>query len=482
MAGNGQEALQRLHLLGRSSPLASRRRRLLQEAVGDLAGGAAADGGDAGDRQQVLHERLGAVVVGALQRRQHAGLGERRQAAAVDQLLQRLPARDAAPHAAGANIPAGPSAPMTPSNTRGVADPDLQRPGAGRLAPPPARGPRISASAASMSRRPKLSSPVCMSSPSRRRGRGTPGRDSSSASRAAPRLGRDASGRREWCSPAAGTAPRPRGRRSGTAGRGCPRPTCRGTARSVAGSTARRAQSRRPRKAQRALAGGAARLAPGAGIGALGVPMFAPLSNKMGLPAANFAPRVNAAQRRVRLHTAMLARLWRGRVRASAGGWLESDPCFPGAGVPLAGVVGVARAAEDTPREALDSVKTTLAEIDDELKLDNSRDGELAQLRARARAAGRPVADGDRRTLAAAGGLAQAPDGTQARRSPDAPAQQPTPPPRNSRPSRPSSTSSTPTCAPPAPRCCRSTITSPGSAPSGARSSPSRLSRAPPAC
>ena len=43
----------------------------------------------------------------------------------------------------------------------------------------------------------------------------------------------------------------------------------------------------------------------------------------------------------------------------------------------------LARAAEDSPRETLDSVKTTLADIDDELKLDTLSDGELSALRAR---------------------------------------------------------------------------------------------------
>ena len=44
---------------------------------------------------------------------------------------------------------------------------------------------------------------------------------------------------------------------------------------------------------------------------------------------------------------------------------------------------GAVRGAEDTPRETLDSVKSTLAEIEDELKLENLSDGQLAQLRAR---------------------------------------------------------------------------------------------------
>ncbi len=45
---------------------------------------------------------------------------------------------------------------------------------------------------------------------------------------------------------------------------------------------------------------------------------------------------------------------------------------------------GFAHAAEDSARDTLDSVKSALSEIDDELKLDNLSDGQLAQLRVRA--------------------------------------------------------------------------------------------------
>ncbi len=45
---------------------------------------------------------------------------------------------------------------------------------------------------------------------------------------------------------------------------------------------------------------------------------------------------------------------------------------------------GPAHAAEDGARDTLDSVKSLLSEIDDELKLDNLSDGQLAQLRIRA--------------------------------------------------------------------------------------------------
>ena len=61
----------------------------------------------------------------------------------------------------------------------------------------------------------------------------------------------------------------------------------------------------------------------------------------------------------------------------------ETDPNLAGAGVLCLALSGVVRAAEDTPREALDSVKSALSEIDDELKLENLSDGQLAQLRAR---------------------------------------------------------------------------------------------------
>ena len=76
IAGNRQECVEHRPLL-RLDRRPRPQRRLFQKAVGDFAGAAPADRVDAGDREQVLDQRLGAGVIGALQRRQHAGLGER---------------------------------------------------------------------------------------------------------------------------------------------------------------------------------------------------------------------------------------------------------------------------------------------------------------------------------------------------------------------------------------------------------------------
>ena len=59
----------------RASPAAARsgaERRLFEEAIGDLADRAAADRGDAGDRQQIGDQRMRRLRVGAGERRQHA--------------------------------------------------------------------------------------------------------------------------------------------------------------------------------------------------------------------------------------------------------------------------------------------------------------------------------------------------------------------------------------------------------------------------
>ena len=77
-AGDGEEA--RDHRAGALvEPGAGGERRLLEEAVGDLAGRAAADRADAGDRQQILDDAMRRVVVGAVERGEEArmrrGLG-----------------------------------------------------------------------------------------------------------------------------------------------------------------------------------------------------------------------------------------------------------------------------------------------------------------------------------------------------------------------------------------------------------------------
>ena len=76
VARNRQESFQHFPLV-RVDRLARPQRGLLEEPVGDFARAASTGGVDAGNRQQILDERLGAGVVGALHRRQHARLGQR---------------------------------------------------------------------------------------------------------------------------------------------------------------------------------------------------------------------------------------------------------------------------------------------------------------------------------------------------------------------------------------------------------------------
>ena len=99
IAGDGEEAPEHGLLFGADIGLRARR-GLFEEAVGDFAGAAPADRGDAGDGEQVLDQRLGAGVVGALERGQHARLASAPRRIAVHDRLQRAPAREAAPHPA----------------------------------------------------------------------------------------------------------------------------------------------------------------------------------------------------------------------------------------------------------------------------------------------------------------------------------------------------------------------------------------------
>ena len=98
IAGDAQERLERRPLL-----LFDRRPRpqagLFEKAVGNLAWRAPADRLDPGDREQVLDQRLRAGVIGALQRRQHARLGERALARAAENGLEAQSAGDAAAQA-----------------------------------------------------------------------------------------------------------------------------------------------------------------------------------------------------------------------------------------------------------------------------------------------------------------------------------------------------------------------------------------------
>ena len=244
IAGNREEGFEHRALL-RFDRLARPQRRLLEEAVGDLAGAAPADRIDAGDRQQILDQRLGAGVVGAFQRRQHARLGERALARADRRWPQgRARARRRGADA-GARRPAARANASTPSN----------RPASPSRA---ASGPPPAAAAASMREREDfrvgglgvlaaeaLEPGLRASRRPGRPARGKPGRDRNIPRSRRPCPRRDRRGRRGSYIPASGKAPRPRRRRSGTGGRGFPRPTCRERSPPDGGSAARCARSRR---------------------------------------------------------------------------------------------------------------------------------------------------------------------------------------------------------------------------------------------
>ncbi|MGY3652683.1 hypothetical protein ACVWW2_007974 [Bradyrhizobium sp. LM4.3] len=70
IAGDSEESFE--HGDGLARQRAALQRRLLQEAVGDLGRGAAADIGGAGDRHQIGDEGQRGLAVGAGQRGQHA--------------------------------------------------------------------------------------------------------------------------------------------------------------------------------------------------------------------------------------------------------------------------------------------------------------------------------------------------------------------------------------------------------------------------
>ena len=105
----------------------------------------------------------------------------------------------------------------------------------------------------------------------------------------------------------------------------------------------------------------------------------------------------------------MASRGARDPVRAHFEGGLRAIRVFLWLGLMWLALAPFARAAEDTPRETLDAVKTTLADIDDELKLDTLSDGELAALRARTEPLGGELQTVIARPFAAARSLAQAP-------------------------------------------------------------------------
>ena len=164
IAGNRQETSSTARFSASIGGRPRAQRRLVEETVGDFAGAAPADRVDAGDGEQILDQRLGAGVIGALQRRQHAGLGERALAGRL-KMASRLRPR-ATPRRSRRRQTSGMFERIRARRRTG-----RRRRAAPRARPRPPRPPasiasaKISASAASASRRPKLSSPVCVCSP-----------------------------------------------------------------------------------------------------------------------------------------------------------------------------------------------------------------------------------------------------------------------------------------------------------------------------
>ena len=161
--------------------------------------------------------------------------------------------RDAAPAAVGARPPADASAASTPSNRPASPSRAASRP------PPAARGLHRQREDFRVGRLDVLAAEAfeagldAFAALGRRPGRGRPGRDRNIPRPRRPLARPDRRGRRGSCIRAGGKAPRPRRRRSGTAGRESPRRTCRERSTPAGGSAARCAGSR-PRGNARAPA------------------------------------------------------------------------------------------------------------------------------------------------------------------------------------------------------------------------------------
>ena len=99
VAADGEIALHRVPRLG-GHARAALQRRLLEEAIGDLARRAAADGGDAGDGEQVLDEGARALLVDALERGEDAGMVDAAIARRIEDAGEPLALGEAADDAA----------------------------------------------------------------------------------------------------------------------------------------------------------------------------------------------------------------------------------------------------------------------------------------------------------------------------------------------------------------------------------------------
>ena len=161
-----EEALdQRARLLRQRGVRAER--GLLEEAIGDLADRAAADGGDAGDRQQIGDERVRGLRVGAGERGQHALVfGARRAGLEREQIEIALEPSGAAEILDEPALPGRSEIEIVDQRREqpDVAHPDVGR-GRRRIAAAASRpSESISASAAAVSVRPNDSTPACRNS------------------------------------------------------------------------------------------------------------------------------------------------------------------------------------------------------------------------------------------------------------------------------------------------------------------------------
>ena len=167
IAGDPQEALDQQRHFMRQRRLRAER-GLFEEAVGDLADRAAADGVDAGDRQEVGDQRVRRLGIGARQRREHAlvfraragGLDREHVEVALERGPSRLKSLTSRRFQAGARS----SAVDQRGEQADVAHADFGRGHAvtRRVASSPSES--ISASAAAVSVRPNDSMPACRNS------------------------------------------------------------------------------------------------------------------------------------------------------------------------------------------------------------------------------------------------------------------------------------------------------------------------------
>ncbi len=292
--------------------------------------------------------------------------------------VERLAARDAAPHAAAPIFGQAQRADDAVEHS-GVADPHLERAGAGGLRRFERK--REDFGVGGLDVAPPKTFEAGLQQFAFGAGAGAKHRSEIAVIASRPRspARRDGRGRRESYNPAAGTAPRRRGRWSEKPATDVLAGHVEKRRRSAASTAARRAESRRSRKTSARARRRRGARAFGAGQGRRQrSSQWPPFSNKTRGPAQRISPpRVNALEG-FGLSWPRSMRLWRvsgleGGSGAVSGSRLESDPSFRVAGAFAAGARPGSRTPPKTSR-AKRSIRSRrrLAEIDDELKLDNA--------------------------------------------------------------------------------------------------------------